>query len=168
MYAEIAPRSGTSFRLSRGDRLRVTDPKGEQVADLVAFNAGDIRESISSGRSLDYASKLWLTTGDSIYSNRSNPIFTLEEDTVGRHDFLLTPCSKDTFRIIYGETEPTDGCFENLSAALAPFGIVPDAIPIAFNVFMNVTLDAQTGQLRVEAPRSRSGDFVEFRAHMIH
>jgi len=166
MNVEIPPRSGTSFLLSQGDRLRVIDPEGEQVADLVAFNAGDTRESISSGRSLDYASKLWLTTGDLIYSNRSNPIFTLNEDTVGRHDFLLTPCSKDTFRIIYGQSQRRVGCFENLSEALAPFNIAPDQIPTAFNIFMHVSIDAETGQISVEPPKSRPGDFIEFEAQM--
>ena len=60
-------------------------------------------EVISSGRSLDYASKIYLTTGDPIYSNRSNIMLRIVEDKVGRHDFLLTPCSRETFRIIYGD-----------------------------------------------------------------
>ena len=65
----IPPRSGCAFPLSKGSFLTVIDPQGEQVSDLVAFSAADVREVISSGRSLDYASKLQLTTGDSIYSN---------------------------------------------------------------------------------------------------
>ena len=31
MPHEIAPRSGTAFRLNKGQRLRVIDPQGEQV-----------------------------------------------------------------------------------------------------------------------------------------
>src|SRR3569623_422481 len=61
MMAIISPRSFTGFVLKKGQQLKVTDPKGEQVADLVAFNAGDTGEVISSGRSLAYASKLFLT-----------------------------------------------------------------------------------------------------------
>ncbi|GJD44606.1 hypothetical protein AFCDBAGC_2473 [Methylobacterium cerastii] len=160
----IAPRSGTAFTLDKGQFLVVTDPQGEQVADLLAFNRGDLDEVISSGRTLDYASRIYLTTGDPLYSNRSNVMLRIVEDTVGRHDFLLTPCSADTFRIIYGDAEPHRGCFGNLAAALEPFGIGPDRIPVAFNVFMNVTVDGHTGALKVEPPLSRAGDRIVFEA----
>lgn len=159
---EISPRSGVAFTLAKGDRLTVIDPRGEQVADLVAFNRHDTDEVISNGRTLDYASKIYLTTGDPLYSNRSNVLLRIVEDTVGRHDFLLTPCSKDTFRIIYGDTNPHRGCFGNLAAALEPYGIAPDRIPVAFNCFMNVPVDGTTGALTVEPPLSRAGDRIVF------
>ncbi|MDO9426548.1 MAG: urea carboxylase-associated family protein [Methylobacterium sp.] len=160
----IAPRSGVAFTLDRGQRLTVIDPQGEQVADLLAYNRHDTGEVLSSGRTLDYASRIYLTTGDPLYSNRSNVMLRIVEDTVGRHDFLLTPCSKDTFRIIYGDTDPHRGCFGNLAAALAPYGIGPDQIPIAFNCFMNVPIDATTGAITVEPPLSRAGDHIIFEA----
>lgn len=166
MTHEIAARSGVAFRLKKGERLKVIDPQGEQVSDLLAFNADDIAEVISSGRTLDYASRLFLTTGDPLYSNRSRIMLTIVEDTVGRHDFLLTPCSKDTFRIIYGDEEPHRGCFGNLAEALEPFGIGPDQIPTAFNVFMNVRVDGETGALTVAPPLSRAGDYVVLEAQM--
>ncbi len=161
---EIPPRSGTAFVLARGQKLTVIDPRGEQVADLLAFNRHDVDEVISSGRTFDYASRIYLTTGDQLFSNRSNVMLRIVEDTVGRHDFLLTPCSKDTFRIIYGDREPHRGCFGNLAEALAPFGIEADRIPVAFNCFMNVPIDSETGVLRVEPPRSKAGDHITFRA----
>ena len=160
----IEPRSGTGFTLKKGQRLTVIDPQGEQVADLVAFNLADRREVISSGRSLDYASKLYLTTGDPIYSNRSNVMLRIVEDTVGRHDFLLTPCSRDTFRIIYGDEHPHRGCFGNLEHALAPYGIEPDQIPVAFNCFMNVVLDPRDWSMKVDPPLSKAGDHISFLA----
>jgi uncharacterized protein len=142
---EIPPRSGVAFTLDRGQKLTVIDPHGQQVADLLAFNRADPDEVISSGRTLDYVSRIFLTKGDPIYSNRSNVLLRIVADTVGRHDFLLTPCSADTFRIIYGDEAPHRGCFGNLAAALAPYGIAPDRIPVAFNVFMNVTVDGSSG-----------------------
>ena len=166
MPREIAPRSGVAFTLDRGQRLTVIDPEGEQVADLIAYNRADIGEVISSGRTLDYASRIYLTTGDPLYSNRSNIMLRIVEDDVGRHDFLLTPCSKDMFRIIYGDEHPHRGCFGNLAAALAPYGVTEDAIPTAFNCFMNVPVDGATGALRVEAPLSKAGDRIVFTAEM--
>jgi uncharacterized protein len=125
-----------------------------------------VREAISSGRTFDYASKIYLTAGDPIYSNRSNVMLDIVEDDVGRHDFLLTPCSKDTFRIIYGEEDPHRGCFGNLAAALRPYGIEEDMLPTAFNCFMNVPVDGVTGRLTVEPPLSKAGDRIVFQAKM--
>lgn len=156
----IPPRSGVAFTLEKGQFLTVIDPEGEQVSDLVAFSATDIREYISSGRSIDYAGKLFLSTGDILYSNRSRPFLKIVEDEVGRHDFTLTPCSKDTFRIIYGDNDPHRGCQGNLEAALAPFGITGDAIPIAFNVFMHVAVDGESGKIEVLPPKSKPGQKI--------
>ena len=160
----IKPRSGAAFELSKGQTLTVIDPEGGQVADLLAFRKDDTREVISSGRTLDYASRIYLTRGDNLYSNRSNIMLTIEEDDVGRHDFLLTPCSADTFRIIYGDEEPHRGCFGNLAAALKPYGVQPDDIPTAFNCFMNVPVNGETGEFTVEPPISKAGDRIVFRA----
>ena len=163
---EIPPRSGAGFELKAGQRLTVIDPQGEQVADLLAYSLSDTAEVISSGRTLDYANRIYLTTGDLLYSNRSTPMLEIVHDDVGRHDFLLTPCSADTFRIIYGDTDPHRGCFGNLAAALAPWGVLPDHIPVAFNCFMNVPVDGATGAFTVEAPLSKAGDTIVLEAKM--
>jgi uncharacterized protein YcgI (DUF1989 family) len=118
----IPERSGTAFILKQGQQLRIIDLKGEQVSDFVCFNLHDRHEYLSSGRTIDYAETIFLTKGHPFYSNRSNVMFTMVEDTVGRHDFLLTPCSAEMFRIIYGHTDPHRGCFGNLANALKPYG----------------------------------------------
>jgi len=164
---QIVPeRSGTAFCLPRGATLTVIDPRGEQVADLLAYNAADIDEVISSGRTLDYAETIRLTTGHKLYSNRSRVMLTIIEDDVGIHDFLLTPCSIDTFLHFYPDLPPHRGCFGNLAEALQRFGIAPDRIPIAFNCFMNVAIDGNSGKLRVLPPVSKAGDRIAFRAEM--
>lgn len=166
MAHRIPPRSGTAFDVKKGQLLSVFDPEGEQVSDLVAFNATDKREYLSSGRSIDYAGRIFLTKGDILYSNRSVPMLTIVEDEVGRHDFSLTPCSRDTFRIIYGDEDPHHGCQGNLENALAPYGIDADSIPIAFNVFMHVSVNSETGEIKVLPPKSRPGQKTVFRAEM--
>lgn len=162
----IQPRSGTAFILKKGQRLTVTDIQGEQVSDFICFNQQDIAEYLSSGRTIDYAETIFLTKGHLFYSNRSNIMFEIIEDTVGRHDFLLTPCSADTFRIIYGHTEPHRGCFGNLAEALKPFGIKADAIPVCFNIFMHVTVNSETGKIDVLPPKSKAGDHLTIEARM--
>jgi len=166
MRRVIPARSGVAFLLDAGDTLKVIDPEGEQVADLLAFNRRDVGEAISSGRTFDYASRIYLTTGDPLYSNRSTVMLRIIEDTVGRHDFLLAPCSREMFRILYGDAHPHQGCFGNLAEALEPYGVMPDAIPTAFNCFMNVPVDGATGAIRVLPPLSKPNDSVSFLAEM--
>lgn len=164
MRQRIEPRCGVAFNLDRGQRLKVIDPEGEQVSDFLAYSRHDTAEVISSGRSLDYAGKLWLTIGDILYSNRSRELLRIVHDTVGRHDFTLTPCSKDTFRIIYNDPDPHHGCQGNFEAALGPWDIGRDQIPVAFNIFMNVEIDAATGTMTVNPPKSRAGDYIVLEA----
>ena len=162
---EIKPRSGVAFQLEQGQLLRVIDPEGVQVSDLLAYNAADVREAISNGRTFDYEETIALTTGNRLWSNRSSAMLEIVEDTVGRHDFLLTPCSEATFRHFYPDQPIHRGCFGNLAEALAPYGVAPDMIPCAFNLFMNVPVAAD-GRLRVDPPTSRPGDFILLRAEM--
>ena len=162
---EIPPRSGAAFELKEGQLLTVIDPQGCQVSDLLAYSRDDVREVISNGRTFDYEETISLTAGNTLWSNRSNPMLVIEADSVGRHDFLLTPCSEATFRHFYPEHPVHRGCFGNLAEALAPYGIEPDAIPTAFNVFMNVPVE-RDGKLRVDPPVSKAGDSISLRAKM--
>lgn len=162
----ISPRSGISFILKKGQQLKVVDIEGEQVSDLVCYNLYDQSEYLSSGRTLDYAETIFLTKGHSFYSNRSNIMFEIIEDTVGRHDFLLTPCSADTFRIMYGHSQPHRGCFGNLCDALKKYGITQDNIHTSFNIFMHVAIDSETGKISVLPPKSKAGDHVVIEAKM--
>lgn len=161
---EIAPRSGVAFTLQAGALLTVIDPQGEQVSDLVAFSVCDSREVISNGRTFDYEETIRLTTGNRLWSNRSRPLLEIVADSVGRHDFLLTPCSEATFRHFYPGKPVHRGCMGNLVAALAPFGIEEHQIPTAFNLFMNVPVDGESGKLRVLPPISMAGDRITLRA----
>lgn len=164
MTQKIEPRTGVAFTLSKGDRLSVIDIQGGQVADLLAFNRNDVREVICAGRTFDYLSRIYLTTGDPLYSNRSNILLKIVAGDVGRHDFLLSPCSSEMFRILYGHARPHHGCFGNLANALAPYKIEPDNLPVAFNCFMNVPVDGNTGCFKVEPPLSKAGDQIVFEA----
>ncbi len=165
MRRHIPPQSGIGLTLRRGQVLRIIDPTGEQVSDLMAFCASDQKEWLSSGRSIDYANTVYLTTGHTLYSNRSNPMFRIIDDKVGRHDFLLTPCSPETFKIIYNNHAHHPSCFQNLVQNLAQFGIEPDQIPTTFNIFMNVLI-APDGELAIAPPRSKAGDYIDLLAEM--
>src|SRR3954469_4261031 len=161
----LEPQTGTAFELERGQHLRVIDIEGEQVSDLTAFARDDKTEWLSSGRSIDYANTIYLTIRHVLYTNGSQPIFTIVADDVGRHDFLLTPCSRETFEIIYNHEGHHPSCLENLATNLARFGITADAIPTTLNIFMNVPV-AVDGTIKVLPPLSKAGDSIVLRAEM--
>jgi uncharacterized protein YcgI (DUF1989 family) len=163
----LAPQSGTGFLLETGQVLRVVDPEGGQVSDLFCFAAADHDEWLSSGRTIDYAGSIYPSSGDILYSNRSRPMLTITGDTCGRHDFLLTPCSQQTFDLLYpdlgGAAHPS--CLDNLTAGLAAYGVAPDQIGTTLNLFMNVWND-DAGRLHIDPPTSVAGDRVDLRAEM--
>ena len=165
MEYKIEKQSGKAFTLKKGQRLKVIDPQGEQVSDMVLFNANDIREKLSSGKTMDFEETILITKGNYLWSNRGRKMMIILEDTNGRNDFLLAPCSPETFQIMYKNPEYHPSCFENLYTSLAPYDIKPDDVPTAFNIFMNVQFSAD-GKLSVDPPLSKPGDHLLFEAEM--
>ena len=165
MLTVIEKQSGVAFRINAGQQLKVIAPLGEQVSDMVLFNAADKREKLSSGKTMDFEESLLISNGNSLWSNRSRKMMDIMEDTNGRNDFLLAPCSPETFNIMYKNPHYHPSCFENLHTNLAKYGIDPDEIPTAFNIFMNVQFSPD-GKLNVDPPQSKAGDYVLFKAKM--
>ncbi len=165
MNERIEKQSAKAFYLKKGQILTVTDPEGGQVSDMVLFNSQDLKEKISSGKTLDFEESILLTTGNYLWSNRSQKMAKIIADTNGRNDFLLAPCSKETFEIMYNYEGYHPSCLENLARNLQPKGIEQDDIPNAFNIFMNVQFDA-AGKISVLPPTSKAGDYVQFEALM--
>ncbi len=161
----LRPQTGVAFTVQKSQIIRVIDVEGGQVSDLVCFALQDIEEYLSSGRTIDHNEKLFLSTGDILYSNRSNPMLAIIEDPVGKHDFLFAPCSQEMFRLTYNETEPHPNCLDNLASALGPYGVKAFQIPTAFNIFMNVEVSSSS-EIVVKPPLSKAGDFINLRAEM--
>ncbi len=160
----IPAHSGVAFLLDRGQTLRIIDPEGRQVADLYSASREDRREQLSSGRSIDYADTLYLTSGHVLYSNRENPMWTIGRDDVGRHDLVLTPCSPEMYKRLRGDDGTHPSCFENLRGPMSSFGVESDRIGSTFNIFMDVRFDPSTGKMTIAPPASRAGDCIELRA----
>ena len=161
----LEPQTGTAFTVQQDQRIRVIDVEGEQVADLICFARLNTDEYLSSGRTIDYNEKIYLGAGDTLYSNLSNPMLTIIEDPVGKHDFLFAPCSREMFRLTYGITDPHPNCLDNLADSLDPLGVSASQISSVFNIFMNTTI-SENGAITVETPLSRAGDYMELQAQM--
>ena len=159
----IRAAGGVGLRLLAGEQLRIIDPQGGQSGDLFALSA-DGAERLSNGRTFDYQGKIYLSTGDILWSDRSRPMLTIVADDVGRHDFLYAACTAEMYRLQYGEDDHPN-CADNLSAALRSLGLDPGPPPTAFNFFMCADVAADGG-LSFRPPPSGPGSAVTFRAEM--
>jgi uncharacterized protein len=156
--------TGAGIRLQRGEQLRVIDPEGGQSGDLLAFSQ-DGQQRLSNGRTFDYGGKIYVSTGDALWSDRSEVMLTIVADAVGRHDFLYSACSPEMYRIQYQLAGDPPNCTDNLCSALRGLGVEPAPLPTPFNLFMNVEV-APDGRLVLAPPRSRAGDSIVLRAEM--
>jgi uncharacterized protein YcgI (DUF1989 family) len=160
----IAAGTGIGFRIERGALLKIIDPLGGQSGDLAAFSI-DGSERLSSGRTFDYCGKIYVSTGDVLWSDRSNPLLTIVTDQVGRHDLLYAPCSLEMYRKQYGVSGYHANCHDNLCSALREAGVQPEPLVSTLNFFMDASV-APDGTLSFAPPRSRAGDSMVLRAEM--
>ena len=155
-----------------GQRLRLIQVEGEQVADAIFFNANDYREAFHAGHSaymacLEGTGSIKRLTH--LYSKppRENVMLTVTADPVGIHfAYIGTRCS----RLIYRTRDKVDApphrtCQDNLAEAIAPYGLTPDDVPDVFNIWMNVDID-KNDRFVVKPPTVKRGDFIELRADM--
>lgn len=100
-----------------------------------------------------------------MWSNRSSVMATIVADSVGIHDMTVTPCSQQTFDILYPEFDgaPHPSCFANLCGALEPVGVAPDHIGTTLNIFMDVWTSPD-GELHIDPPPTQAGDVFAIRA----
>ena len=160
----VSAGTGVGIHLQRGEQLRVIDPEGGQSGDLLIASR-DGRERLSNGRTFDYGGKIYVSTGDVLWSDRSNALASIVQDDVGKHDFLYSPCSLEMYRIQYGVTGYHPNCHDNLRSAMRDLGIELDFMPTPLNIFMNVAV-APDGRLSFGPPTSRAGDGIVLRAEM--
>ena len=159
----IHAQSGASFRLRTRDVLTVRSPTGTQVADLFCFSSARPLDALSSGRSIDYNETVLFTKGHTLFSNAGVPLLEIVEDSCGRHDFLVTPCSLQMFHMLSHTQDYHPSCHENLCRAFARFDRLPELISTTFNIFMNYDID-QNGKIHLRRPLNKPGDCVVFRA----
>ena len=164
MTKKLEPQTGTAFELRAGQPLRVTDLEGEQVADLTAFTRrhsanGSPRAAASTTRT-----RIYLTTGHLLYSNRSRPMFTIRRTTSAATISCSRPAARRRSRSSTRTNDYHPSCFENLAANLAPFGIAPGFDPDDAQHFHECRVDRRRAQ--DPAATLKAGDAIVLRAEM--
>jgi len=159
----IPPKSGSALVLKKGQTMRIIDTEGEQVVDLVCFAEKDLDEHLSTARTIGFNLKLFLSTDDVLFSNWGNPMLTIVEDQVGRHDMLFGACNQKLYERVFGATETVPNCTDNLHSSLKQYNVKKARIPAPFNVFMRADINPD-GTLEIMSPDSKAGEYIDLRA----
>ena len=159
--------SAIGYTVRAGEYIQVIDVRGRQCSDFVAFSA----RSLDSGDIVSLSdtatrARVGLTVPvpglhAKIFDEHSRLMLEIVQDTVGKHDTFLTPCTS----YYYDEIGYPGhlNCTDNLNGALSDYGIRQDAYS-AVNLFMNAEIDA--GNVLIpDMSWSRAGDYVVFKAH---
>lgn len=161
----IPARKGKAAIAKAGQHIRVINTHGEQVVDTWAFNRADLNEFMSMEHMRATLLRVRPKVGDKLYTNKRRPILTLVEDTSpGVHDTVIAACDRWRYMEL-GVKGFHDSCTDNLAAGLKELGLTPPETPSPLNLWMNIPL-AGDGSLSFEAPVSKKGDYVLFRAEM--
>ena len=184
LQSVVVPKnSGHSFAVKKGQVLRVA---GRTVVDFVAFNLHNLRERFDQARTKTNQVKIFVSTGDQLFSKLNNPLLTIVEDSFreGKHDLQKGMCSKKRFELIAKglaqrkfaegvdlnpqrpEDIPDHGCWENLIDALKGYGIADEDIPSPLNIWQTMKIDPETGAMLDTTIRPEKEAHIDFRAEM--
>jgi uncharacterized protein len=166
----IPAERGGACRLKKGQILRIHQIVGQQVADCAFFNADDPKEQFHVGQTWALNVMLGMGTARSLtrfFSKppRENVMLTVIEDTAKMHfGNCAGRCSARLLALRDNRTGARS-CQENLTEALAPFGIDGDDIGDVFNAFMNVEFGPDGG-FTIRVPQTKPEDYLDLRAEM--
>ncbi len=166
----IAPATGRSLRVRRGQIARFLVSHGPQIVDLDIFNADDPRERLWANQTLNREG-FWLSTGARLWSNMPHfrPLATITTDTIktdqslgpARHHHIFGGhCNPHYWFVATGKTG-LPSCYDNLVAASAEVGLGPDSVHDNLNLFQKSILTPQ-GELKTVRSDARVGDYVDF------
>ena len=144
-----------------GQTIRVVNLEGKQVADLLAFNAADLTEALSTMHTIVSLGRLFPTTGDRLRTNRRRPMLEFTRDDTGRHDMIIAACDPWRYEYDFGVIGHRN-CSDNFLEALAPWGIQRHQLPQSVNLFQN--MHYPDGRVEFRESLARPGDAVELRA----
>jgi uncharacterized protein len=170
---EVVPAGEPWMGVVRRDQsLRIVDLEGNQAVDTLFYNAADTAEHYSAQNTIQAQSRIYLTTGTVLLSNRGNALLRIEEDTCGRHDTLGGACSSESNTVRYALGKRSmHSCRDSFLLALAqhPYGkdgaLTKRDLPSNINFFMNVPV-TPAGELRFADGISAAGRHVQLRALM--
>jgi len=171
--------TGWSGELKKGQVIRIT---ATTTVDFVCLKKENLKERFDQARTKVYNGKIFISKGDKLMGRNNQHMMTVLDDTnhEGTHDLQKGMCSGYRFQLAkkegrlqeyyhrdFKEDEiPDHGCYENLSRALASYGIDPEDIPNPWNLNQHMIIDGKTGKMEHTTVRAKPGSYVDLRAEM--
>lgn len=160
---EITGGHGSAVSVGTGSVFKIANPHGTQVVDFWAHNSGDLSEYLGLGQCREVMERIYFGPGDTLISNRYNPMLTIVADDTGiRHDTLIAPCSSAMYQFL-GSAPEHRSCTSNYHEAL-PERVLADP-PQPWNLFMTAAVRAD-GVVEYARPPLRPGMAVTLEALM--
>lgn len=158
----IPPRQPWSHVVKAGEVLRIIDLEGQQAVDFLCYNAADPGDRYSSMNTIKVQGNSYVGKGTVLYTDAGVALFTVVEDTLGRHDTVYGCCSNANNFLRYG-VKTTESCYSNFLSELGRHGMDRSAIVSNVNFFMQVPI-LDDGSAGIAADVSPPGGYVDLRA----
>jgi uncharacterized protein len=152
--AVVPPRRPRGHRVAQGDILRLIDLEGQQAVDFLCYDVEDPTDRYCATNTIKVQGKLFVGKGTVLYSDLGKALFTVVEDTCGRHDTIYGCCSEPNNFLRYG-IRGTHSCFGNFVEALAQFGLDRSYIVSNVNFFMSVPVAIDGAVINIYGIRRR-------------
>ena len=120
----LPPAGNISFEIEQGQRFRMTQPQGEQVADLISFYRDDPRELLSMHSSRAVNLNWKLTKPHVLYSNRTREMWKIDDDLTAENYCGGGYCAEHLNMMRYGDKgKGAPNCQQNLETAIRGYGM---------------------------------------------
>lgn len=164
----ISRATAQSYALAKGEVVQVIDVEGQQCSDFMAFRSDGLdqglEQMINSTVTRSLVGGAYPLPGlfDKFYDGDMRPLLNVVQDTVGRHDTFALACTARGYeeRGFPGHVN----CSDNISEAVAQYGVERRSAWPAINFFFNSWIDHADNHIQSEESWSRPGDYVAMRA----
>lgn len=148
--------------VKKGQRLRVVDLHGKQAVDFLCFDAAEPRNRYNAANTMKLAASVFIEKGARLVADDAQVLFTVVDDTCGKHDTIGGCCSAPMNLLRYGKAG-SHNCRDTFLTSMRRFHLDERDLAANVNFFMYVPVGEQ-GEMALIEGFSKPGDYVDLRA----
>ena len=158
----------TGRLLEKGQVIRIIDLEGQQVPDVIIWDADDLDNALSCTNTMG-ALHRWskFLVGSGLYSQNGDRLAIISEDTTdGTHAMVGGFCNEANNRVKYG-IPGTPNCRDNFVAAMSAYGFTASDIDwgSCIGFFMEFRYN-DDGTSEIIEPHTKAGDYFDLMTEM--
>jgi urea carboxylase-associated protein 2 len=152
-----------SFRMARGQTLRLVNTAGNPGVSALIWNADDTSERYNAGDTVKLQWTTRLTRGRVLFSDMGRVLCSITEDSFGASDTILGGSTPATNARNFGDSSLRNSR-DNFLLAAGKLGLRRPDVPPAITFFADIATDEEGGfHWKAGAP---PGSIVDLRAEM--